>query len=67
MLIVFSICSTIYAIFYVVITFSNINISYVENIISLNIQKIKEYTPSLDNGESDGRQKGYHIENVRGG
>jgi hypothetical protein len=41
MIIAFSICSFLYAIFYGIIIMFNINIDHVENIISLNIQKIR--------------------------
>jgi hypothetical protein len=41
MVIAFSICSFLYAIFYGIIIFFNININHVENIISLNILKMR--------------------------
>ena len=42
MLVVFSICSFIYAIFYTVVVVSNMDIKYIEDIVSLNIHKIKD-------------------------
>ena len=42
MLVVFSICSFIYAIFYTVVVMSNMDIKYIEDIVSLNIHKIKD-------------------------
>ena len=41
MIITFSILSFIYALFYAIIMFSKANINYVEDIISLNVQKLK--------------------------
>ena len=43
MLVFFSICSVVYALFYSVIILSNKKIDYVENVFSLNFDKIKEY------------------------
>ena len=42
MIIMFSVCSFIYALFYAIIMISNTKIDYVEDIVSLNIQKIKK-------------------------
>jgi hypothetical protein len=53
MLIVFSICSILYALFYAIIGFEYININYVENIISLNMETIKKNDLSLENQESE--------------
>ena len=64
MLIFFSICSVIYALFYVVIICLHTNINYVENIFSLNIDKIKEYEPDLWLGEKNDTEKGYTIKKV---
>ena len=65
MLIFFSICSVVYALFYTAIICSNTKINYVENIISLNIDKIKEYEPNSEQEEFEDTQKGYTIENVK--
>ena len=65
MLIFFSICSVIYALFYTAIICSKTKINYVENIISLNIDKIKEYEPNLGQEEIEDTQKGYTIKNVK--
>jgi hypothetical protein len=51
MLIFFSICSAIYALFYAAIICSNKKIDYVENIFSLNIDKINEYEPDFEQEE----------------
>ena len=57
-----SICSVIYAIFYAVIIFSNKNFDYVDNILSLNIDKMKEYEPEL---ELEDTPKWYSIKNIK--
>ena len=66
MLIFFSICSVIYALFYVAIICLHTNINYVENIFSLNIDKIKEYEPDTWVQEIDENDihKGYDIRKV---
>jgi hypothetical protein len=62
MIITFSICSFIYALFYAIIIISNTKIDYVEDIVSLNIQKIKE---SSSNENIDiVVDKSYHGEQV---
>jgi hypothetical protein len=53
MLIVFSICSILYALFYAIIGFDCININYVENILSLNMETIKKNDLSIENEESE--------------
>ena len=68
MLIFFSICSVIYALFYAAIIFLHKNINYVENIFSLNFDKIKDYEPDLQQEEVDEfeeKSRGYTIENIR--
>ena len=65
MLIFFSICSAIYALFYAAIICSNKKIDYVENIFSLNIDKINEYEPDFEQEELKDVKKWYTIENVK--
>ena len=50
-LLVFSGCTVVYAIFLCIIAYSNININYVDNIIALNIQKIKNTNQNLNQEE----------------
>jgi hypothetical protein len=59
----FSVCSFIYALFYAIIMISNMKIDYVEDIVSLNIQKIKE-----SGFEKDGNiavDKSYHVDQLK--
>ena len=65
MLILFSICSVVYAIFYAAIIFSHTDVNYVENILSLNIEKMKEYDPNLWSEESENLHKGYSVKSVQ--
>ncbi len=68
MLIGFSACSALYALFFTAIACSDIDISRVENVISLNINKIKEYNPDLSQEDLDEPQeinKGYSIKNIQ--
>ena len=65
MVIVFSICSFIYAAFYGVIMASDININYVEDILSLNIQKFKDSGTNLDEEGVEIEDKSYQIKQVR--
>ena len=64
MIITFSIFSFIYALFYVVIIISKANIDYVEDIISLNVQKLKDKDLVLVPEEVEDEDKGYHIKQV---
>ena len=63
MLIAFSGCSALYAIFFTVIAFSNIDITNTENIVSLNIQKMKEY--ELDINQKRNKNKWYSLKNIK--
>ena len=68
MLILFSVCSVIYALFYAAIIFLHKNINYVENIFSLNFDKIKDYESDLQQEETkefEEKDTGYTIENIR--
>jgi len=65
MLIFFSICSIIYALFYTAIILSNKKIDYVENIFSLNLDKIKEYESDFEQEKFEDVKKGYAIEDVK--
>ena len=63
MVIIFSVCSFVYALFYAIIMISNMKIDYVEDIVSLNIQKIKE-----SGFEKDGNidvDKSYHVDQLK--
>jgi glycerophosphoryl diester phosphodiesterase len=50
MTIVFSVCSILYAIFYLILSFLNINVEYVDNILSINFKSINN---AITNMESD--------------
>lgn len=63
MLITFSLCSLVYAIFYIVLIFSNININYVENIITLNLDKPKILDSETEIKENV--EKWYTIEKIQ--
>ena len=65
MLIMFSLSSVVYAIFYGFLVFSNINVNYVENIIDLNLENIKTHTFEIENSEMLESEKWYSIENIR--
>jgi hypothetical protein len=63
----FSVCSFIYALFYAIIMISNTKIDYVEDIVSLNIQKIKESGADLGEEAVDlVVDKSYHAEQLKG-
>ena len=64
MVITFSILSFIYALFYVVIIISKADIDYVEDIISLNVQKLKNKDIVLVPEEVEDEDKGYQIKQV---
>jgi len=64
MIIAFSICSFLYAIFYGIIIMFNINIDHVENIISLNIQKIRNDN-NIDEEIEEYDNNWYHVKNVQ--
>ena len=65
MLIVFSILSFAYALFYVIILISKIDINYVEDVISLNIQKIKGTDIKVDQEVADIDDGGYSVVKVQ--
>lgn len=65
MLIAFSWCSVLYAAFFIIVALFGVKINYVENIVSLNIQKMKEYNPDLDQGEIEKIEKGYSIDEIQ--
>lgn len=66
MIIMFSVCSFIYALFYAIIMISNTKIDYVEDIVSLNIQKIKESGAGLGEEAVDlVVDKSYHAEQLK--
>lgn len=68
MLIMFSIFSFIYALFYAFIMFWSVKFNYMEDIVSLNIQKIKENWEWLDDAEKNDIEvikKDYHIDQVQ--
>ena len=64
MLILFSIISFVYALFYIIVMISSFSINYVEDIVSLNIQKIKESGLNLSHEDLDEKNKTYHTELV---
>ena len=64
MVIAFSICSFLYAIFYGIIIFFNININHVENIISLNILKMRNDN-NVDEDMAEYDNNWYHVQNVQ--
>ena len=64
MVILFSILSFVYALFYIIVMISSLSINYVEDIVSLNIQKIKESGLNLSHENLDEKNKTYHTELV---
>ncbi len=66
MIVIFSAFSFIYAIFYVIIIASKVDINYVEDIISLNIQKFQQWDMSLDQEDFNIVDEGYQIKKVTG-
>ena len=64
MLILFSACSILYDVFFCIIVYSGIKLDYVENILSLNIQKMKEYNPFENDEKVEEAEKWYLIEDV---
>ena len=74
MVVMFSICSFFYALFYAIIILSNTNITYVEDIVSLNIQKIRDLHTNWNNRSdcsissrigTENVDKSYHIQQVK--
>jgi hypothetical protein len=65
MIILFSIFSFIYALFYAIIIISNANINYVKDVISLNIQKFKNDDIKLDYEEIKLDNDGYQIDRIK--
>ena len=65
MVITFSIFSFIYALFYAIIMLSNQNINYVKDIVSLNIQKIKDSAMDLEQQDIGVDEKGYEIQQIQ--
>ena len=49
MTIIFSVCSILYAIFYIILSFSNINIEYVDNILSINLKSVNNAIANIEN------------------
>ena len=47
MTIIFSVCSILYAMFYIILSFLNINIEYVDNIVSINLKDINNVVENL--------------------
>ena len=64
-LITFSFCSIIYAIFYIFLILSNIKINYVENIIDLNLENIKTHNSVIEQNETENVEKWYSIKSVQ--
>jgi len=64
MVITLSVCSFIYALFYAIIMISNTNVNYIEDIVSLNIQKLKETDFELNQEDSPIVDRSYHIQHV---
>ena len=65
MLITFSLCSMAYAIFYIFLTFSDLNINYVENIIDLNLENLKAYNFENEAEKIENTEKWYSIKNIK--
>ena len=65
MVVCFSILSFLYALFYAIILITRFNFDYVENIFSLNIQKVKN-SESIVIQEDEVEEWGYQIDKVRG-
>jgi hypothetical protein len=57
MLITFSICSAIYTVFYISIIYLNLNINYVENIVSLNLDNTKSQDFSIEEIQEENIEK----------
>jgi hypothetical protein len=64
MVITLSVCSFVYALFYAIIMISNTNVNYIEDIVSLNIQKLKETDFELNQEDSPIVDRSYHIQHV---
>ena len=64
MLVLFSVFSMTYVIFYWIIIFSNIKINYIDNIVSLNLQSIKDYEYQVDEISTTSETKTYSTELV---
>jgi hypothetical protein len=64
-IILFSCCSALYALFFSFVAYSGLNVNPVENIISLNIHQMKDGEVSLDKEELEEIEKGYLIKNVQ--
>ena len=64
-IILFSCCSALYALFFSFVAYSGLNVNPVENIISLNIHQMKDGEVSLNKEELEEIEKGYLIKNVQ--
>ena len=60
----FSVCSFIYAMFYVIVMVSNMDIKYVEDIVSLNIQKLRDVNVDTKQEGTVTIDKSYQIKQV---
>jgi hypothetical protein len=60
----FSVCSFIYAMFYVIVMVSNMDIKYVEDIVSLNIQKLRDVNVDTKQEGTVILDKSYQIKQV---
>ena len=65
MIIIFSICSFIYALFYITIMVSDLNINYVENIVSLNIDRINDSDKKIDEEDINIVDQSYHTQQIK--
>ena len=65
MIISFSVCCFIYALFYVIVSTSNMNIKYIEDIISLNIQKLRDSEVEIVPEDVEIIDEGYQIKEVK--
>ncbi len=65
MIIIFSVISFIYAIFYAVVFVLKVNINYVWDIISLNIQKFQQWDVNIDQEDFGIIDKTYQTERIR--
>ena len=65
MIIAFSVLSFVYALFYGIVIISDADINYVEDIISLNIQKFRDSDKKLDQEEIE-NNGGYRVRQIQG-
>ena len=50
MTLIFSICSIFYAVFYLILSFLNTNVDYVDNILSINLKSINTAIENVNKG-----------------